>query len=243
MISRASFQNNNEIGCYSRLTNTYCLVAYAQSPGFMSTFESAVGRYIPVIQTAVFNSTLVGTLSAGNCRGLLLPSTASDQELQHLRNALPDSVTVQRVEERLSALGNVVACNDYVALVHPDLDKETEYIIADVLGVEVFRHSVASLPLVGTYTIFNNNAGIVHPNVTVEELNELSEMLQVRLTAGTVNRGSVMVGSGVVLSDWALFCGASTTGTELSVLSSLVALGNGQTLHEAPPTINTTSII
>jgi hypothetical protein len=27
------------------------------------------------------------------------------------------------VEERLSALGNVVACNDYVALVHPDLDK------------------------------------------------------------------------------------------------------------------------
>jgi len=30
---------------------------------------------------------------------------------------------VQRVEERLSALGNVVACNDYVALVHPDLDR------------------------------------------------------------------------------------------------------------------------
>lgn len=30
---------------------------------------------------------------------------------------------VQRVEERLSALGNVIACNDYVALVHPDLDK------------------------------------------------------------------------------------------------------------------------
>ena len=31
--------------------------------------------------------------------------------------------------------GNVVACNDYVALVHPDLDRETEEIIADVLKV------------------------------------------------------------------------------------------------------------
>ena len=45
------------------------------------------------------------------------------QELQHIRNSLPDGVKLQRVEERLSALGNVIACNDYVALVHPDLDR------------------------------------------------------------------------------------------------------------------------
>ena len=46
-------------------------------------------------------------------------SSTTDQELQHIRNSLPDSVRIQRVEERLSALGNVIACNDYVALVHP----------------------------------------------------------------------------------------------------------------------------
>ena len=59
----------------------------------------------------------------GNKNGLLVPSTTTDQELQHLRNSLPESVKVQRVEERLSALGNVVSCNDYVALIHPDLDR------------------------------------------------------------------------------------------------------------------------
>ena len=61
--------------------------------------------------------------TTGNKNGLLVPSTTTDQELQHIRNSLPDSVKIQRVEERLSALGNVVACNDYVALVHPDLDR------------------------------------------------------------------------------------------------------------------------
>lgn len=44
-------------------------------------------------------------------------------ELQHLRNSLPDQVVVQRIEERLSALGNCIACNDHVALAHTDLDK------------------------------------------------------------------------------------------------------------------------
>jgi len=58
-----------------------------------------------------------------NKNGLLVPNTTTDTELQHIRNSLPDNVKVQRVEERLSALGNVIACNDYVALVHPDLDK------------------------------------------------------------------------------------------------------------------------
>lgn len=44
-------------------------------------------------------------------------------ELQHLRNSLPDKVVVQRIDERLSALGNCIACNDHVALAHTDLDK------------------------------------------------------------------------------------------------------------------------
>jgi len=75
---------------------------------------------------------------------LLVPNSTTDQELQHLRNSLPDAVKIKRIEERLSALGNVIACNDYVALIHPDLDKETEENIADILKVETFRHTVAN---------------------------------------------------------------------------------------------------
>lgn len=49
------------------------------------------------------------------------------EELQHLRDSLPDQVVVQRLDEKLSALGNNIACNDHVALTHTDLDRVLFY--------------------------------------------------------------------------------------------------------------------
>merc|ERR1712025_684587 len=166
--------------------------------------------------------------TTGNKNGLLCPQNTTDQELAHIRNSLPDEVRVQRIEERLSALGNVIVCNDHVALVHPDLDRETEEIVADTLGVEVFRQTVADQVLVGTYCAFTNKGGLVHPKTTTEDQDELSSLLQVPLVAGTVNRGSDVIGGGMVVNDWIAFCGLDTTSTELSVIENVFKLGDSQ---------------
>lgn len=168
---------------------------------------------------------IVGRLTAGNRHGLLVPSSTTDQELQHIRNSLPDNVRLRRCEERLSALGNVIACNDYVALIHPDLDKETEQILTDTLNVECFRQTIADRVLVGSYSFFTNQGGIVHPKTSVQEQEELSSLLQVPLVAGTVNRGSDVIGAGLLANDWMGFCGLDTTAHEISVIESVFKLG------------------
>ncbi|GJT00336.1 eukaryotic translation initiation factor 6-2, partial [Tanacetum coccineum] len=110
--------------------------------------------------------------------------------LQHLRNNLLDAVVVQRINERLSALGNCMACNDHVALTHTDRDKA---IIVDVLGVEIFRQTIASSVNVGNSCAFSNRGSLVHPPTSIDDLDELSTLLHVPLVAGTLNRGSEVI--------------------------------------------------
>uniref|UniRef100_A0A7S1VIL7 Eukaryotic translation initiation factor 6 n=1 Tax=Grammatophora oceanica TaxID=210454 RepID=A0A7S1VIL7_9STRA len=233
MATRVAFENSNEIGVFSALTNSYCLTGIGGSENFYSVFEAELSDHIPVVHATIGGNRFVGRTTVGNRRGILLPSTTTDNELQHLRNSLPDAVVVQRIEERLSALGNIVATNDHVALVHPDVDRETEDVIADVLGVEVFRQSVGGQALVGSYSKFTNQGGMVHPRTTVEDIEELSSLLQVPLVAGTVNRGSDVLGGGLVANDWAAFVGLETTGTEIAVVESIYKLSNKQQAQQS----------
>jgi len=228
MAVRAQFENSNEVGVFAKLTNTYCLVAIGGSENFYSTFEGELQDVIPVVHTQINGCRILGRMTVGNRHGLLVPVGTTDQELQHIRNALPDSVRIQRIEERLSALGNVIACNDYVAIVHPDLDKETEEILTDVLKVEVFRQTVADNVLVGSYCTLSNQGGLVHPKTTIEDQDELSSLLQVPIVAGTINRGSSVIAAGLCVNDWCAFCGLDTTSTEISVIENIFKLGDHQ---------------
>jgi len=227
MAVRAQFENSSDIGVFSKLTNSYCLLSYGGSEHFR-VFEAELGDHIPIVHCSIAGCRVIGRLTAGNRKGLLVPNTTTDQELLHIKNSLPESVTVQRVEERLSALGNCIVCNDHVALIHPDLDRETEEIVADVLGVEVFRQTIAGNVLVGSYAAISNQGGLVHPRTSVEDQDELSSLLQVPLVAATINRGSDVIGAGMVVNDWAAFCGFDTTATEISVIENIFKLNDAQ---------------
>lgn len=223
MAIRAQFENSSEIGVFARLTNAYCLISSGGNDNF-KVIETELDQVIPVVRCSVAGCRVIGRLTVGNKNGLLLPNTTTDSELLHIRNSLPDKVIVQRIEERLSALGNVIACNDYVALCHPDIDRETEEILADVLGVEVFKTSISENVLVGSYSVVSSKGALVHPKTSIEEQAELASILQVPVVAGTVNRGSNVIGAGLVVNDWVAFCGLDTTATEISVIEKIFKL-------------------
>lgn len=71
--------------------DSYCLTALGGSENFYSVFEQELADHIPVIHASVAGCRFIGRVTVGNKRGLLVPSSTTDQELQHIRNSLPDA--------------------------------------------------------------------------------------------------------------------------------------------------------
>ena len=65
MANRCQFENSNDIGVFSKLTNSYCLVATGGSENFYSAFESELGPYIPVIHSTIAGARIIGRVTCG----------------------------------------------------------------------------------------------------------------------------------------------------------------------------------
>ena len=148
------------IGVYVRLTNAYCIA----SEGVLEQLKKVKMKAfdVPLVQSTIGFSDQVGNLCVGNKNGLLVPEIITDQEYEDIVKQMPNGVKVVKVKEKLSALGNCIACNDSVALVHPDLEDETVAVLEEILQVEVYKTRLAGNPLVGNYCVLNNNAGYTY---------------------------------------------------------------------------------
>lgn len=151
---------------------------------------------------------------AGNNHGLLLPYSASDEEVNMLRSFT--DLKIERLQSKLTALGNLILANDRGAVVYPLFDKEARQAIGEVLEVEISEATITGIPLVGSNGVVTNQGVLVNPLAKEKDLEVLKEILKVQADVGTVNRGVPYVRTGMTANSKGAVVGDQTTGPELA---------------------------
>ena len=218
MIARTDFEGDSNVGAFGIATDRFVFVSSNMSEKSLDVLEKAFN--LPLVQATVATLDAIGLVSVATSNGILVPYTVSDEELAELKNA--SDIRVDWLDDKMTALGNIIIANDNGAMCHPDFDFKARQKISDTLGVEVVPGSLAKLPIVGANAIATNQGAIVHPMATRGEIELLAQLLKVHVEVGTVNRGSPYTSLGVLANIDSMIAGTETTGVELAHISQVL---------------------
>ena len=150
MIAQTDFEGDSCVGAYGIATDRFVFTSSNMSEKALDTIEKAFN--LPLIQSTIATIDAIGLVSVATSNGILVPYTTSDDELEQIR-ASSSELNVDWIDNKMTALGNIIIANDNGAMCHPDFDFKSRQKISDTLGVEVVPGSIAKLPIFVANTI------------------------------------------------------------------------------------------
>lgn len=203
------------VGVFSFANETIAVLPAGVSEKKLMNYGEALGTETCAVGIA--DSRLVGIYVSGNSNSILLPYIATKDEVTRLRAT---GVRIAILLEKRTALGNLILCNDYGAIIDPRLKTKTVSAIEKALKVPVKPGTIGGLPQVGSLATSSNKGVLANPIVTESERRNISEVLHVPVTMGTVNSGIPYPKAGVVVNSKGAVVGSHTLGSELLTLST-----------------------
>ncbi len=215
MIHKYDVYRSPNVGLFLRVNDNTLLIP----SGFADTKTKKLKEYLNVkkiMYVSIAGTRLIGPMSVMNNNGMLLPWTASDEELQFLKQT---GLNVERLESKFTAIGNLILANDKGAIVSSLFNGEVHQSIRDVLGVPIQIMSISGYVQVGSMVVTTNAGAIVHPNANDREIKSIAEILQVQAEPATINGGSPFLSSGIIANFKSAIVGSLTTGPELIMIT------------------------
>jgi len=203
------------LGVYIRVNDGIILVPM----GFAKTKADNLAKYldVDVHYTSIANTRLIGALCVMNNNGILLPTTAYQNEYDYLKKETDLKIGI--LDTKFNALGNVICANDKGAVVSPWLSKESCKTISDVLGVEVIQKKIAGFNQTGVVLVANATGAVIHPEADEEDMKVIANVLGVKIEQCTINNGIPYVSSGILVNNHNVVVGSLTTGPEIMMLT------------------------
>ena len=204
-----TFDGDPNIGVFARVIGNIAIIPPESPQEFRDAVQQALD--VEIIPTLIQGSAIIGSLMCGNSRGIIVSGLATDDEIARFS----EYREVMRLSETMNAAGNVIMANDTFAAVHPDLPVDIAAEIGEFLNVEIIHLTLGGIRTVGMAGVATNKGVIVHPRATAHEIARLEEVAKVPVGTGTINMGSGLIGTGLLVNERGYIAGSATSGFEL----------------------------
>ena len=204
-----TFAGDPNIGVFARVLGDIAIVPPESPEEFKTAVRDAL--QVKLVETTIQGSAIIGSLVAGNSRGIVVSGLATEEEI----DLLAEYREVLLLNESMNAAGNVIMANDTFAAVHEDMPTDLAKAIGEFLEVEVIHLTLGGVKTVGMAGVATNKGVIVHPRATERQIAMLEEVAKVPVGTGSINMGGVLVGTGLLVNEKGYLAGNATSGFEL----------------------------
>jgi len=209
MERTTTFAGDPHIGVFARVLDDIVIIPPEAPEGFREKVSAALDAEL--VETTVQGSAIIGSLLTGNRRGIVVSGLAGKEEIA----VLAEHREIMLLSGSMNAAGNVILANDRIAFVHPEMEKEVAGEIGSFLGVKVMATAFGGVRTVGMAGAATEKGIIVNPRTTDADVARIAEFAGVPVGTGTINMGSGLVGTGLLVNSRGYIAGAQTSGFEL----------------------------
>ncbi len=211
MIKRLNLRGNPNIGVSIAATEKLAIIPPNLTPETVALIGESLD--VETVETLISGSNLAGALTCGNSNGFVVSKYTFDREIETLKDT---GVEVEKIHDRLTALGNIMLANDFGAIVNPLLSDESVERISQVLDVDVAKGSIAEFKITGAVAVATNKGVLLHPSASQRDIELVEKILKVPADVGTVNHGTSLVGACAAANSKGVLVSLDTTGPELA---------------------------
>jgi translation initiation factor 6 len=214
-----SYNKNPNVGVVARVNDNTALVPSLCPKDFSNVLREELD--VEVLKTNICGTSLIGAMTVMNNKGILLPKFVYKKEVETIKKS---DLNVAILEDKFTALGNLILANDKGAVVNKKFTKSSIKLIEDVLDMEAVKGDIAGFGTVGSMGIATNKGALVHPLAREDEIELIETALKTEVDIGTVNKGTGFVRTGILASTKNVLLGELTTGPEITRIEDALGL-------------------
>ncbi len=211
-IEKSQLKGSPFIGVFCSITEEHALLPIYMEKKEVKKIEEFFE--VKTIQTSIAGSSLIGSMVKGNSTGFIVPENAKEKEIKLLEQ---NGIKTKKIKG-LTALGNLIALNDFGGIASPLISKKNFEEIKKFFGIPLKQKTIATSEVAGSCMVATNKGFILHPETNEKELKEIESILKVQGTPTTANYGDPFVANDVLANSKGALIGEYTSNAEMLMI-------------------------